>query len=102
MTAQQYSKGLSHERMRFASMDGRQLYTRLNRITKIDKLELFILLAREYHYDRLVHLASQKLNILRGTKPQVVYSKEIDSLVTETAIIKEVELKRPVRKFNFD
>jgi len=102
MTAQQYSKGMNHERLRFSSMNGRQLLTRLGKITKTDKLELFIVLAREYHYDRLVHLASQKLNTLRGTKPQVVCSKEIDSLVTETAIIKEVELKRPVRKFNFD
>lgn len=106
MTAQQYSKGMAHERMRFASMNGSQLITRLNRITKIDKLELFILLAREYQYDRLVNLATNKLNILRGlhgmTPQTVVWPKEIDPTVTETMIIKEVELKRPRRKFNFD
>jgi len=102
MTAQQYSKGMNHERLRFSSMNGRQLLTRLGKITKTDKLELFIVLAREYHYDHLVRLATQKLDAIRGTKAQVVWPKEFDSLVTETAIIKEVELKRPVRKFNFD
>lgn len=103
MTASQYSKGMTHERMRFASMDGRQLYTRLNRITKTDKLELFIRMAREYQYDRLVSLATQKLNSMRGIVQQVVLPKEIiNTIATETEIIKEVELKRPVRKFNFD
>ncbi len=102
MTAQQYSKGMNHERLRFSSMNGRQLLTRLGKITKTDKLELFIVLAREYHYDYLVRFATQKLDAIRGTKAQVVWPKEFDSLAKESAIIKEVELKRPVRKFNFD
>jgi hypothetical protein len=108
MTASQYSKGMTHERVRFSSMNGRQLLTRLNRITKTDKLELFIRMAREYQYDRLVSIATQKLEMMRNGgyvlpfNQEPVEQKRVQPTVIEASIIREVELKRPVRKFNFD
>lgn len=63
---------MEHERMRFNKMTMPQLYTRLGRITKVDKLERFIRVAGERGMDSLKTTAERRLAILTGrpTEPR--------------------------------
>ena len=100
MTA--HEKGMAHERMRFNTMTGKQLLTRLNKIIHREKLEKFIVLAREYNYMVLVSLATRKLAAMNDAeKTYDVIDKAVVE-VMEKAVVKEVELLRPVRKFDFN
>ena len=95
-----HQKGMEHERKRFATMSGRQLLTRLGRISQRDKLERFIILAQEYRYDHLVAMARQKLN--GKTEVAEIKYTVAEKQRVETFIIQEVELKQPRRRFDFD
>ncbi len=53
---------IEHERMRFKTMTQEQLLTRLRKITHPEKLESFIVMAREYGYSLLIKIATEKLN----------------------------------------
>jgi len=55
---------MSHERMRWGYMDDRKLLTRLGRMTKPQKLECFITLARENNNAVLLEAAYRRVNQL--------------------------------------
>lgn len=57
---------MEHERKRFSEMSLQQLYTRLGRITKADKLERFIIVAGERGLFPLKRTAEEKLKLLTG------------------------------------
>jgi hypothetical protein len=60
------ASGIAHERERFESMTVRQLNTRLNRITKTDKLLDFAKMAREFGYSSLERKAIRKFEQKTG------------------------------------
>lgn len=62
-------KGMEHERKRFREMNIKQLYSRLNKITKPDKLRLFIVMAGECGVFELRRAAEKRLQQITGTKP---------------------------------
>lgn len=61
---------LDHERMRFAGMTRRELQTRLNRITKTDKLLNFSMVAKESGYADLSAQALRKFEQKTGHQIQ--------------------------------
>ena len=61
---------MEHERMRFKTMTVAQLYTRLGRIAKEDKLRKFIAVAKEFGYSDLAAAGNRKLNKLNGIGQQ--------------------------------
>lgn len=61
---------MEHTRMRFRTMSMKQLYTRLDRITRIDKLDAFISVASEYPYYALQQAAKNKLIELQDKDPR--------------------------------
>jgi hypothetical protein len=60
---------MEHERMRFKSMSLQQLTTRLGRITQLDKLKMFIIVAGEFRLPELKNQAQNKLMELTGPRP---------------------------------
>ena len=58
--------GLEHERMRFSSMNERQLFARLNKITTEEKLRNFTTIAAAYSYWDLVKAAEKRMEELFG------------------------------------
>lgn len=73
---------LSHERMRFQTMNIRQLRTRLGKITDRQKLQNFIQMCIEYGYDDLRVEATRKL---WGMDLGTVNINQIVQRVTPTA-----------------
>lgn len=68
MTKYQY---LSHEQIRFASMTPKQLLTRLNRITKSEKLVAYIEMAQQLGFTRLVEAAATKKKMMETSSKKV-------------------------------
>lgn len=66
---------MAHERMRFESMNYRQLCTRLKRITRPEKLLNFSKMAQEYGFDALQSGALEKYARLTGTDFSVAYRR---------------------------
>ena len=56
---------IDHERMRWRTMNVRQLETRLTKITDSQKMQNFIRLAEEYGYTSLVRDARERADMLR-------------------------------------
>ena len=57
---------MEHERMRFRTMNLRQLEARLYKIKSEEKLERFIIVAGDYGYENLQWEAKRKLAKMRG------------------------------------
>ncbi len=105
---------MEHERMRFRTMNIRQLNTRLERIRHTEKLEKFIVVAREYAvmqpmrididraYLNLANRAEEKLAELTGAElnPNRVIPSNIIGRVTSTVppelLLQSVSLKNIV------
>jgi hypothetical protein len=64
-------KGLEHEQMRFRTMTKNQLYTRLSRITKLDKLNMFEYVAGRSGYADLVDAAKRRRMAILKVEPRV-------------------------------
>jgi len=77
---------LEHERMRIRTMTQEQLLTRLGKITKPEKLESFIVVAKEYRYDVLVKIAAKRQQ--EGVAPKTKV----------TIQPKPIKLKQPEKK----
>ena len=100
---------IAHERMRFGSMTPAQLFTRLGKITKPDKLQNFIWVAREMGLDSLALQAQRKRNdIVSGSKvirpevktPQIAPERAKSSLpVKRTETIKQTKKYRRAIEF---
>ena len=60
---------LAHEKMRFRTLSVTQLYTRLGRIEKVDKLQRYIQVAEEFGYMQLVAAGKRKLDMMLGRTP---------------------------------
>lgn len=90
---------IEHERMRFKSMTQEQLLTRLGRITKIEKLENFISVARLYKYNFLVERAKEKLAQLENpgqkviSKPTAKIQKQV-----KTKTIEKIPDPKPLKR----
>ena len=81
-----YRDYLAHEEMRWATMTEAQLLTRLRRITKPQKLEAFMELARWNRKESLLRAASRRavelgLDYLRGVDDGVVNRVRTNTIV---------------------
>lgn len=107
--------GMAHERIRFKEMTPSQLITRLNKITHVDKLQCYIIVAQEVGYPKLAGLAQEKLYKLQygvSMPPKIQSVKFINSAkvakpivltkAEEIIITQEIYSVRPVRRFDFD
>ena len=59
-------KSYQHELNRFSSMSYNQLYTRLFKITDLEKLKNFAEFAAMFRYQDLADLAIEKIEFLKG------------------------------------
>ncbi len=58
------AKVMKHEAKRFASMNHKQLTTRLFKLTNMEKLHAFVDFAEMFGYDDLADLAIEKIDFL--------------------------------------
>lgn len=90
-------KNMEHERKRFREMNIKQLYSRLNKITKPDKLQRFILMARECGFSELRKTAEERLQQATRTKP-LIQTKPV--LPVKVKVAKETKpwIQEPLRR----
>jgi len=83
-------ENMEHERMRFRTMSVTELYMRLKKITHVDKLERFIMVAEEYansnsRYEDLQRQAKRRLASILGRpqppKVEQIPEKEIAKMI---------------------
>jgi len=61
-------KAYKHELNRFSSMSYNQLYTRLFKITDLEKLKNFAEFAAMFRYQDLSELAIEKIDFMKGNE----------------------------------
>jgi hypothetical protein len=91
---------MEHERMRFKTMTQRQLYTRLGRIVHVDKLQKFILVAKEFGYASLAKTAQRKFEEMASPsgKEKTLYMVELEKARRERLRAQYFREKREIDK----
>lgn len=83
---------MEHERKRFSQMTELQLWSRLGKITTVEKLNNFIRLAKEYNYPDLEIAAKGRLFKLTGQRPSLPSIDEEQEDLNIERVIRRLDL----------